>query len=293
MLDFPKTVPVPRGCGVRSPGGVYLECGLSKNGSPLEAFLVDPPVPPPKGKGKEELANKPQLWIRTARSNSDDPATEYVVMHPGTEQPIVDILIWIGAEHYPHVADYIEEGRRYGFSRKLNPNLDLSQLTRSSRMILLHPYALNTLWEQQLRPLYCGKSMPGHASLEEDWEGDEDLESDDLFHPFTEESSLPHTGPCLWKCYDLIPQGASQEVVPDNAARPMYMRSVGSTDYAYHPTGESREGLRPGIFATLPITGFALIQFDDGAVNERAKSKIAGAMEQNGEFALPWYETPE
>jgi hypothetical protein len=290
VVDFPRAIPVPRGCGVREPGGVYLECGLSKNGRPLEEFLVDPPLPPPEGKGKEELANKPQLWVRTARTDPDDPATDYVVMHPGTEQPIVDILIWIGAEHYPHVCDCIEEGRRYGFSRKLNPNLDLSQLTRYSRMILLHPYALNTLWDQQQPPLYCGKSVPGHASFHEEWGDDDGPQTDEWVGALDERSSVLHTGPCLWKCYDLIP---GQDPVPPGVSRPMGLRSVGSTDYPYHPTGESREGLRPGIFATLPITGFALIQFDDGTVNERAKSKIVGAMEQNGEFALPWYETPE
>ena len=163
MPDFPRAIPVPRGCGEREPGGVYIECGLSPYGRPLEEFLVDPPLPPPEGKGKEELANKPQLWVRTARRDPGDPSTEYVVMNPGTEQPIVDLLLWIGAEFYPYVSDYIEEVRRFGASRKLNPNLDFSQLTRWSRMILIHPYALNTLWEQQERPRTCAKSIPGHA----------------------------------------------------------------------------------------------------------------------------------
>src|SRR5436305_411760 len=119
------------------------------------------------------LANKPQLWVRTARTDPGDPSTEYVVMNPGTEQPIVDLLLWIGAEFYPYVSDYIEEVRRFGASRKLNPNLDFSQLTRWSRMILIHPYALNTLWEQQQRPRTCAKSIPDHALAERDDEGGE------------------------------------------------------------------------------------------------------------------------
>jgi hypothetical protein len=62
------------------------------------------------------------------------------------------------------------------------------------------------------------------------------------------------------------------------------LRKVGSTIYQYRPTGESAEGLQPGLFAALPITGFALIQYDDGSVNESAKAKLQQA-------DLNYYET--
>ena len=55
-MDFPKAIPVERGCGEREPGGVYAECGLSPYGSPLEHFLIDPPMPLPEG---VDLINKP------------------------------------------------------------------------------------------------------------------------------------------------------------------------------------------------------------------------------------------
>jgi hypothetical protein len=295
MFDFPKTIPVPRGCGEREPGGVYVECGLSSGGSPLEAFLVDPPLPPPEGKGKEELANKPQLWVRTARTDPDDPATEYVVMNPGTEQPIVDLLLWIGAEHYPYVSDSIEEVRRFGASRKLNPNLDLSQLTRYSRMILLHPSCRNTLWEQQAPPLRCAKAIPGHGACPMDEEEIEDEEEAwELELPEGKDEIVEQedqTGPCLFKCWELIPEAVSVLTIPQGDGPPLCQREIGSTIYTYHPTGESAEGLQAGIFATLPITGFALIQFDDGSVNEKAKAKIVDAQEKNGAAALPFYET--
>jgi hypothetical protein len=297
MPDFPTAIPVPRGCGEREPGGVYIECGLSPYGRPLEEFLVDPPLPPPEGKGKEELANKPQLWVRTARTDPADPSTEYVVMNPGTEQPIVDLLLWIGAEFYPYVSDYIEEVRRFGASRKLNPNLDFSQITRWSRMILIHPYALNTLWQEQQRPRTCAKSIPGHALLERDDEGgehglgwqdeDEALEAD----AGSEAPLDAHTGPCLSKCYELIPVEAAQNAPAPGETAPFCLREIGSTIYSYRPTGESAAGLRPGIFAALPITGFALIQMSDGAVNDRAKAKIEEAQEKNGDMALPFYES--
>ena len=76
--------------------------------------------------------------------------------------PIYDLLIWVGAEHYPYCCDYIEELRRYGASRRLNPNLDLSLLSQSSRMILAHPHVLNTAWQTQCPPQTCKKAISGH-----------------------------------------------------------------------------------------------------------------------------------
>src|SRR5690242_4902011 len=128
MFDpFPKAIAEPRGCGDREEGGVYAESGLSSLGSPLEHFLFDPPVPLPDGL---DLINKPQLWQRA------DPLSGEPVVDPETKIPVSDLLIWVGAEHYPEAVDFIEETRRMGASRRLNPNLDLSKLTRRSRMLL-------------------------------------------------------------------------------------------------------------------------------------------------------------
>lgn len=275
MPDFPTAIPVPRGCGEREPGGIYIESGLSPYGRPLEDFLLDPPLPPPEGKGQEGLAHKPQLWPRTARTDPDDPATERVVTVPGSEQPIMDILIWIGAMHYPFVADYIEEVRRYGASRKLNPNLDLARLTRLSRMILIHPFALNTLWQAQRPPLRCAKALSGHTEAE----GERDVEG------------VPVSGPCLFKCWELIPPEVAVLTVTREGEPPLCQREIGSTLYSYRPTGETARGLAPGIFAALPITGFALIQWSDGTVNEQAMAKILAGQEKHSGLALPYYET--
>src|SRR5258708_18087277 len=145
MIDFPKADPVERGCGEREQGGVYAECGLSSKGKPFEDFLIDPPKPLPEGL---DIVNKPELW--------EDPATG-----------ITHLLIWVGAEHYPYCSDYIEEACRYGASRRINPNLELSRLSSWSRMILAHPRVINTLWEEQTPPELCRKHIPGHdiASL--------------------------------------------------------------------------------------------------------------------------------
>jgi len=308
--DFPKADPVPRGCGDREPGGVYAESGLSPRGRPLEEFLFDPPLPIPEGL---DLVNKPQLWMRTLASG--EPALDE------EEQPIFDLLIWVGEEHYLYCSDYLEETRRWGASRRLNPNLDLSLLSRSSRMILAHPHVLNTLWQEQQPPRTCKKRVPGHNAAiasREEAEGTEDEVDEGTIPRLLEqrversmESLLqalspetPQTGPCLFKLWELIPREAAQTVIdvsegevggqhPGAELLPLCLREIGSTIYQYHPTGESADGLVPGLFAALPITGFALIRYHDGSVNERAKEKILAGLEKREGHALPFYETDQ
>jgi hypothetical protein len=312
--DFPKADPAPRGCGERQPGGVYAECGLSSRGRPLEAFLIDPPLPLPAGL---DLVNKPQLWQRTRASG--EPALDE------EDLPIYDLLLWIGAEHYKYCPDYVEETRRYGASRRLNPNLDLSLLTRASRMILAHPHALNLRWQEQYPPATCKQAVPGHDAMSGaeqagpgavEWAaqpaGETPMSNSLELHAAAEvETTLamlgapvtpPQTGPCLFKLWQLIPQEAAIMVVeaaeaeagqqqPGAAPLPLCLRAIGSTIYQYRPTGEGADGLVPGIFATLPITGFALIRFEDGSVNERAKERLLAGQAARGSFALPHYET--
>jgi hypothetical protein len=311
--DFPKADPVPRGCGEREPGGVYAECGLSSRGRPLEEFLIDPPLPLPEGM---DLINKPQLWQRTRASG--EPALDEEGL------PIYDLLLWIGAEFYPYCCDYIEETRRSGASRRLNPNLDLALLTRASRMILAHPHALNLRWQEQRPPDTCKKAVPGHdvtaaeqgerdgAEREAQSAGETSITSSLARRAAREVETVsvmpgapvttPQTWPCLFKLWALIPQEAAMMVIDvsdeeaskqgtNAASLPLCLRAIGSTIYQYRPTGEATDGLVPGIFATLPITGFALIRDLHGSVNQQAKGRILAGQETRGEYALPLYET--
>ncbi len=307
--DFPKADPVPRGCGDREPGGIYAECGLSPRGRPLEEFLVDPPLPIPPGL---DLVNKPQTWQRLLPSG--DAALDVDGF------PIYDLLIWVGAEFYPYCVDYLEEVKRFGASRRLNTNLDLSLLSRSSRMILAHPLVINTAWQQQHPPETCKKEVPGHdSSIDRDNDEVVDVTDEskremiawsllqridngtESLLPLVQPNS-PQAGPCIFKLWDLIPREAAQTVIDTvdveagnqgfgTEALPLCLREIGSTIYQYRPTGESADGLVPGIFAVLPITGFALIRFQDGSVNERAKEKIQAGIETHGSHAIPVYET--
>jgi len=299
MFDFPKADPVERGCGERQPGGVYLETGLSSHGRPLEEFLLDPPLPVPDGL---DLINKPQLWQRTFPLG--EPVSD------AEEHPIYDILMWVGAEFYPYCPDFIEEVRRYGASRRLNPNLDLSLLSRASRMILVHPRARNLAWQTQTPPATCHKDIPGHVvaltgSAEQisadEREDDERASTRIPLLVEQEHVHAPQAGPCLSKLWELMPQEAAQTVIAERipggaetghqSARPLCLRAIGSTVYQYHPTCESAAGLAPGIFAALPITGVALIRFADGSVNERARANVEAGLAAHGEQALPWYES--
>lgn len=313
-----RAIPEERGCGERTPGGLYVESGLGPNGVPLEHYLVDPPLPVPEGL---DLVNKPQVI--------EDPETG-----------IFHLWLWIGAEWYPYCCDFVEEARRLGASRKLNPQLDLSRLTPGSRMILVHPTARNTLWQQQRLPYECAKEIPGHA-LQRDFhsvttattmtvateqtEQPEQLvrvappllpqlppptvssvisselmtaataiagtEAGTELAPGTVEresatvpESLPfgwrypetRSGPCLFKTYELMPREAAVEgdLPTTVAGRTWYGRKIGSTTYFFEPSGESADGLEPGVFAALPITGFALIEHPDGSVNAQAQDKL-------------------
>ena len=270
-----RAIPEARGCGDRTPGGLYIESGLGPGGVPLEYFLVDPPLPVPEGL---DLVNKPQIV-------------------EDTETGVAHLWLWIGAEWYPYCPDYIEETRRLGASRKLNPQMDLSRLTPGSRMILVHPAARNTLWHEQQPPHECAKRMPSHA-LDREAQAQtqaplspssspspalssplDDADPAPIPIPLGWRRPEPHLGPCLFKTFELIPQEASADAgqPTEIAERIWYARRIGSTTYFYEPSGESAEGLEPGVFAALPITGFALIQHPDGSVNEPVRDKLEAA----------------
>lgn len=114
-----KSIPVERGCGARESGGVYCELGTGPGGMPVEWFLMCPPQYVDVAK----LGIKPR-GVRLAEVNGAH-----------------HIFDWIGNEHYPNVADFVEEVKRFGLSRRLPETLDFSKLTPDSRIITLHSRA--------------------------------------------------------------------------------------------------------------------------------------------------------
>ena len=112
-------IAAPRGCGAtRAKGGIYFECGLDPNGTPIEEFLIDCPSLVPPGLGI------------TPRGVS--------LIEIGGVSHVVD---WVGSEYYGNVADFVEEAQRLGLSRRLPSTLDFSRLTPASRILLIHARA--------------------------------------------------------------------------------------------------------------------------------------------------------
>jgi hypothetical protein len=65
------------------------------------------------------------------------------------------------------VADFIEEVRRYGLSRKLNPKLDFSKLTLQSRIVLLHSRAVIENHKEYKSGHACPRGITSHNHNEE------------------------------------------------------------------------------------------------------------------------------
>jgi hypothetical protein len=112
---------VVRGCGVRQAGGIYLRVATSPNGRPIEDFLVDPPV----------IIHPSEIGLTPVGVRGIEDASG-----------VYHVFDWVGVEHYPKVLDAIEEGRRYGFSRRAEGSgIDYSRLTSRSSLVLVHSKA--------------------------------------------------------------------------------------------------------------------------------------------------------
>lgn len=134
--------PVMRGCGSRQAGGVYLCTGLAKGGLPIESFYVDPVK---------------AIAVECFRAPT-------LIADPFVEG-LKHIAVWIGAEHYPSPADYLEECRRLGASRRIPSEFDFTPLTPGkSRMVMIHPLAFTTRIDEAI----CPVGIEGHGHAEAD-----------------------------------------------------------------------------------------------------------------------------
>jgi hypothetical protein len=111
-------IPIKRGCGTRVAGGCYWELGIGPDGRPVEDFLLDPPI-----------CLLPDLRIPTRGV--------IPIEHDG----VTHLIDRVGAQFYPNVADFVEEVRRFGLSRRLPKSLAFARLTCDSRLLLIHDRA--------------------------------------------------------------------------------------------------------------------------------------------------------
>ncbi|MFA5376733.1 MAG: hypothetical protein WC455_13375 [Dehalococcoidia bacterium] len=105
-----------RGCGTRKPGGLYLCCGTSPDGQPVEHFLIDPAVPL-----DVEPFRTPRLFEKNGLNHA---------------------LVYIGEEFYSSVPKFIDETRMMGVSRRIPANFPIDKLREGSTMMMVHRRAV-------------------------------------------------------------------------------------------------------------------------------------------------------
>jgi hypothetical protein len=208
--------PVSRACGRRIRGGVYAETRLSEDGLPIEYFIVDPPTP----------VDISQLGLASV-------GVQLIEING-----IHHIFDVVGQEFYLYPADYVEETRRLGASRRLPANLDFSRLEPGSRLVLIHARAVIENFSDYPQPpdVECPKGIYPHSL-----------------------SPLGEMCAGLW-WHDLPDQ-------PDESGQ-VLRRIEGGTVYRGHPRPEGVvPSYRHGVFLSLPINNLAVIQ--GGEATER------------------------
>lgn len=244
-------IAVERGCGRRTKGGAYMECGVGYYGSPVESFLVDPPI----SISKQELGLS-DVGVKLIERDG--------AWH------VLDI---IGREYYPNIADYVEEVRRYGASRRLPTTLEFSKLTNESTMILAHQRA----WIAKPEPYYlewfkvtprnitycpCPKKFDGHEL-------------------FVREFDLCKNA---YMCAGLFwndveggePTGVEIDEDPHGPRRVIRHMPSFSYDAATRPAGVTPQyGL--AIFMRLPITRLVVVSDDGSNTEKRALERASKA----------------
>jgi hypothetical protein len=217
--------PISRACGRRIRGGVYAETRLSEDGLPIEYFIVDPPAPIDPG----------QLGLA---------AVGIKLIEIGGIHHIFDV---VGQEFYPYPADYVEETRRLGASRRLPANLDFSRLGPGSRLMLVHARAVIENFSTYPQPpqVECPKGIDAHALC-----------------------PLPEMCAGLW-WHDLPDQ-------PDESG--LVLRQIeGGTQYRGYPRPA---GLAPlyqhGVFLSLPISNLAVIQGGEATERNFQAASVSG-----------------
>lgn len=197
---------IKRGCGTRVTGGLYICCGLSPYGKPIEHFIVDPPV---------------------------------YVEYKNFRTPILienDLLLWVGAEHYPYPSDFIEEARAFGISKRIPVNFPVEKITVMSKMYFIHSRAIVKNYREFPPPIYCPGNHEPHFNQEDC---------------------------CIGYSYSL---SATDEEI----------RKIGDTEYRVYPFKEKSEiepEYVQGIFLALPVTHFDFVVGDrpDITLLDRAK----------------------
>ena len=233
---------VRRGCGSRKEGGVYIECGLSPGGSPIENFLFDPPLTIGSG--------IPAEWLMPHRA-------PILFERDGAWH----VVIWVGSDAYPSIWDYIEEVRVAGSSRRVSTTFDFSKLGPFSRQYFVHEEGANDV--DAIVSTLCPIRVPARVS------------------PSTGPEALhPLDGPGV-KCIGFtkyLPAptpGEYREVIEADGTRTRTLPCGRS--YTLFPPPDTTMVAEPAVFLQLPITGVAMVNKGDGSFPQPTEERVRKA----------------
>jgi len=133
-----------RGCGFREDGGIYSMCLLSTRGTPIEEYLVDPP-----------------LVIDINEIGLSSIGVKLIQ----NEEGYWDVWDVVGSNNYPNACDMIEEIKRLGMSRRLPSTLEFDKLTLISKHILIHARGYTEQFNEFDRYESCPKSIFNHDRI--------------------------------------------------------------------------------------------------------------------------------
>ncbi len=183
---------------------------MQLDGKPLEEFLIDPPVP-----YIMDPFRAPQFIERNG---------------------INHLLLWVGAEHYPFVSDFIEEIKQFGCSKRIPRDFPIEKLQRESMMLIVHPKAIIKNHNEFPATEYCPVDKPLHYKNEEY---------------------------CLGQTYHFA--------IPNEGDN---FRIIGDTRYKVTPLEISfQPEYLAGSFLTLPITNIDYVMTEDKRVDPTVTQK--------------------
>lgn len=224
-----------RGCGdTRTEGGLYMESGLvTGEGVELEFNLLDPPLP--------------------VDPQADNIRALGVELFEGPDG-VVHILDWIGAEHYPYPADFLEETRRKGLSRRISRVTEIERLTPYESMVfLVHARGHVENWREYLAAERESGDMTAHRHCARCLAGDHEH-----VHATASESCSRYA----WMAFE-----ADAGTADCGAAGPT-LRTFTDFRYRIFPQPAITPTYSPAIIARMPLTNLTVIAARDGSHQE-------------------------
>ena len=234
---------------------------MGEKGKPLEYFLVDPPRP------------VDERWGLSSRgvTLADVNGTPCVLDH-------------VGQDSYPNVADFLEEVRRFGSSRRVQGTFDFRALGPGSRHLFVHPRAQidnpQEYWDYgpEAGYDYAVDSLPGRV-----------LPPDPMDPTFCVTRRADHRGhdfkgmcASLW-WHDLHPDTvvyASEEGIFEKQVAweaTVKRQMPGFSYHAFSRPQDTHPRYTPAVFLYLPIHRLVVIEDPEGGAHDEALKKAEKA----------------